>query len=101
MAAIGRFQKGDDIFHAKIVDGEIYLSPQEASTVLGISYKTLQRWVEAGEASTWVGTNGNRRRKSRRVNIEVRYTPTGYRLYNQKSIQRLHESLAAATFSNS
>src|SRR5260221_5538911 len=24
MAAIGRFQKGDDIFHAKAVDGEIY-----------------------------------------------------------------------------
>jgi 2-keto-4-pentenoate hydratase/2-oxohepta-3-ene-1,7-dioic acid hydratase in catechol pathway len=24
MAAIGRFQKGDDIFHAKVVDGEIY-----------------------------------------------------------------------------
>ena len=24
MAAIGRFQKGDDIFYAKVVDGEIY-----------------------------------------------------------------------------
>jgi 2-keto-4-pentenoate hydratase/2-oxohepta-3-ene-1,7-dioic acid hydratase in catechol pathway len=24
MAAIGRFQKGDDIFHAKVVDGEIF-----------------------------------------------------------------------------
>ena len=24
MAAIGRFQKGDAIFHAKVVDGEIY-----------------------------------------------------------------------------
>src|SRR6185437_17150265 len=24
MAAIGRFQKGDDIFHAKVVDGELY-----------------------------------------------------------------------------
>lgn len=24
MAAIGRFQKGDDIFHAKVVDGEVY-----------------------------------------------------------------------------
>jgi 2-keto-4-pentenoate hydratase/2-oxohepta-3-ene-1,7-dioic acid hydratase in catechol pathway len=24
MAAIGRFQKGDEIFHAKVVDGEIY-----------------------------------------------------------------------------
>ncbi|MGH7972782.1 MAG: fumarylacetoacetate hydrolase family protein, partial [Limisphaerales bacterium] len=24
MAAIGRFQKGDDIFYAKVVDGEIF-----------------------------------------------------------------------------
>ena len=24
MAAIGRFQKGDDIFHAKVVDGEVF-----------------------------------------------------------------------------
>jgi hypothetical protein len=24
MAAIGRFQKGDEIFYAKVVDGEIY-----------------------------------------------------------------------------
>ncbi len=24
MAAIGRFQKGDEIFHAKVVDGEIF-----------------------------------------------------------------------------
>ena len=24
MAAIGRFQKGDEIFHAKVIDGELY-----------------------------------------------------------------------------
>jgi hypothetical protein len=24
MAAIGRFQKGEEIFHAKVVDGEIF-----------------------------------------------------------------------------
>ena len=24
MAAIGRFQKGEDIFHAKVVDGKLY-----------------------------------------------------------------------------
>ena len=24
MAAIGRFQKGDEIFYAKVVDGELY-----------------------------------------------------------------------------
>ena len=24
MAAIGRFQKDDDIFHAKVVDGELF-----------------------------------------------------------------------------
>ena len=24
MAAIGRFQKGDDIFYAKVVDGELF-----------------------------------------------------------------------------
>ena len=24
MAAIGRFQKGDDVFHAKIVEGKLY-----------------------------------------------------------------------------
>ncbi|MBI5772821.1 MAG: hypothetical protein HZA89_03640, partial [Verrucomicrobia bacterium] len=24
MAAIGRFQKGDEIFHAKVVDGELF-----------------------------------------------------------------------------
>lgn len=80
----------------RMVDGEVYLSPLEASTMLGISYKTLQRWVEAGEVNAWVGTNGSRRREPRRINVKLRFTRTGYRLYNQKGIQELCESLATA-----
>jgi DNA-binding transcriptional MerR regulator len=81
----------------KLMDGEVYLSPLEASAMLGVSYKTLQRWVEAGAVNTWVGTNsGSRRRKRKPVKIEVRYTPTGYRFYKQKSIERLCEEFAAA-----
>ena len=80
----------------RIVDGEVYLSPLEASAMLGISYKTLQRWVETGTVNAWVGTHGSRRREVRPVDIEVRYTPTGYRLYKQKSIQRLCETFSAA-----
>lgn len=81
---------------ARIVDGEVYLSPIEASAILGVSYKTLQRWVEAGEVTAWVGTNGSRRRESRPVNVDVRYTPTGYRLYNQRNIQQLRDALNEA-----
>jgi len=81
----------------KLMDGEVYLSPLEASAKLGVSYKTLQRWVEAGVVNTWVGTNGNRRRELKPVKIEMRYTPTGYRLYKQKSIEQLCEDFASAS----
>lgn len=80
----------------KLMDGEVYLTPLEASAKLGVSYKTLQRWVEAGAVNTWVGTNGSRRRKLKPVKIDVRYTPTGYRFYRQKSIERLCEVFARA-----
>lgn len=80
----------------RIVDGEVYLSPFEASAMLGVSYKTLQRWVDKGSLNAWVGANGSRRRERRPVEIQVKYTPTGYRLYAEKSIRRLRETFADA-----
>jgi DNA-binding transcriptional MerR regulator len=77
----------------RIVDGEMYLSPLEASAMLGVSYKTLQRWATSGWLNAWVGTNGKRRREKREVNLDVHLTPTGYRLYGQKSLERLRASV--------
>lgn len=78
---------------AKLVDGELYLSPLEASSILKVSYKTLQRWAESGILTAWVGTNGSRRREQRPVQIEFLQTPTGFRLYRQSSIERLRDQL--------
>ena len=75
----------------KVVDGELYLSPQEASAQLQISYKTLQRWADAGERWIWVRGNGHREKQRLPVQLDVRYTPTGYRLYGQSSVLRLRE----------
>ncbi len=82
---------------ARMLDGELYLSPQEASQMLHVSYKTLQRWADAGVMNVWTGTNGSRARKQKRVRIDLRYTAAGYRLYRAKSIERLSKDLAAAS----
>jgi predicted site-specific integrase-resolvase len=74
---------------AKIIDGEVYLSPLEASALVNVSYKTLQRWAETGKISVWVGDNGSRKREKKRIKIDYITTPTGYRYYQQESIKRL------------
>lgn len=79
---------------AKIIDGDLYLSPVEASTLLRVSYKTLQRWAESGFVSAWVGTNGSRRRMRKRIKIDYLQTPTGYRYYRQKSIEKLSREVS-------
>jgi excisionase family DNA binding protein len=80
---------------AKIIDGTIYLSPTEASALLRISYKTLQRWAESGFINAWVKTNGSRHRKKKKVKIDYFQTPTGYRYYSQESILKLSAEVGA------
>ena len=80
---------------AKIIDGDLYLSPTEASAKLRISYKTLQRWAESGSINAWVGTNGSRRRRRKKVKIDYLQTPTGYRYYKQESIEKLSRAVCA------
>jgi DNA-binding transcriptional MerR regulator len=80
---------------AKIIDGDLYLSPMEASSLLRISYKTLQRWAESGIINAWVKSNGSRKRKEKKVKIEYLQTPTGYRYYKQESIERLSREVGA------
>jgi len=80
---------------AKIVNGDVYLSPLEASALLHISYKTLQRWAESGVMSVWVGNNGAKRKKQKRVKIDYLQTPTGYRYYSQTSIEKLSTQVRA------
>jgi len=70
-------------------DGEWYLSPAEASTLLQVSYKTLQRWAETKQISIWVGTNGSRKKIKKNVKIDFLQTPTGYRYYKRDSIEKL------------
>jgi hypothetical protein len=79
---------------AKVIDGDLYLSPMEASSLLRISYKTLQRWAESGFVNAWVGTNGSRRRTRKKVKIDYLQTPTGYRYYRQKSIEMLSKEVS-------
>jgi hypothetical protein len=78
---------------AKFIEGALYLSPLEASSALRISYKTLQRWAESGEITIWVGTNGSRKKKKKKLKINYFQTPTGYRYYRQDSIERLCRTL--------
>ena len=80
---------------AKIIDGDLYLSPMEASSLLRVSYKTLQRWAESGIIKAWVQSNGSRKRKEKKVKIEYLQTPTGYRYYKQKSIEQLSREVSA------
>jgi excisionase family DNA binding protein len=75
-------------------NGEWYLSPSEASALLQISYKTLQRWAEAKTINVWVG-NGTKRKVTRRVKIDFFQTPTGYRYYKRDSIERLRSQIVA------
>jgi DNA-binding transcriptional MerR regulator len=75
-------------------DGEWYLSPSEASAILQISYKTLQRWAEIGTISVWIG-NGTKKKVKKHVKIDVYQSPTGYRYYKRDSIERLASEIAA------
>ena len=83
-----------------VIEGATYLTPQEAGARLGISYRTLQRWADDKKRSLWVRTNGHRTKEVRPVELDVRFTPTGYRLYSELSIERLREdfNLAHAEF---
>jgi excisionase family DNA binding protein len=80
---------------AKIIDGALYLSPTEASALLRVSYKTLQRWAETGFINAWVETNGSRQRKKKKIKIDYFQTPTGYRYYKHDSIERLSREVTA------
>ena len=82
---------------AKIKDGVIYLSPTEASAMLQVSYKTLQRWAESGFINAWVDTNDGRQRRKKEIKIDYFQTPTGYRYYSQESIKKLFEEVSATT----
>jgi len=74
---------------ARFIEGELYLSPDEASAMLGVSYKTLQRWVEAGHAAYWKRINGKRKRAQRKISVTAKFTPTGYRIYKAADIKQL------------
>ena len=75
-------------------NGDWYLTPAEASALLHISYKTLQRWAEAKAPVTfWIG-NGTKKKVTRRVKIDFFKTPTGYRYYRRESIERLASQIA-------
>ena len=71
----------------KTFEGKKYLSPTEASAVLVVSPKTLQRWAEAGEIHHRV----KGRLEKKKIDIEVIKAPTGYRYYSAKSIEDLAE----------
>ncbi len=78
---------------AKIIDGEIYLSPMEASQILGISHKTLERWAEAGS----LPNRGSKNRARKKIALEVVRTATGYRYYKREGIQKLSQQLQNST----
>jgi excisionase family DNA binding protein len=77
-------------------DGEFFLSPQEASSILNVSYKTLQRWAENGERQVWVKEEKRRVKKKLPVEIDIRTTNAGHRLYSLSSIQHLSEVLKSS-----
>ena len=76
-------------------DGDWYLSPAEASALLQVSYKTLQRWAETNNVTVWVGDNGSKKKQTLRVKIDFFQTPTGYRFYKRDSIEKLALRIAA------
>jgi DNA-binding transcriptional MerR regulator len=78
---------------AKIINGEFYLSPMEASRELNVSYKTLERWAENGIRSAWENGESGRRREQKDIKVEYIKTPTGYRYYKLQSIQELSKQL--------
>ena len=75
---------------AKLMDdGELFLSPHEASSILKVSYKTLQRWTEQGERAVWINKDGHRTKEKLPVHIAVRTTNAGHRLYSHNGVQEL------------
>jgi hypothetical protein len=94
----------------RTINGEEFLSPQEAAQKLAISYKTLQRWSDNGGRWIWVrattngngnsGSNGNgsgpahgRTKEWRTVNLDVIVTRAGHRLYRRDTIEQLLSEL--------
>lgn len=77
----------------RFIDGEIYLSPGEAGAKIGVSHKTVMRWVEAGELKRWVMKDGKRVKVSHPVNIQPKYTFSGCRLYKESDIEKLIQEI--------
>lgn len=85
----------------KTINGVEFLTPQEAAEMLGVSYKTLQRWTDAGErwARILIKTNGNSPpryqlvKERRTVRVEFRFTRAGHRMYRRDSIDSLANQL--------
>jgi DNA-binding transcriptional MerR regulator len=85
---------------AKLMDdGEWFLLPHEASSMLKVSYKTLQRWTERGERHVWVRQDGHRTMQSLPVDIPVRTTDAGHRLYSLNGVQQLSRALQESRMS--
>jgi predicted site-specific integrase-resolvase len=88
----------------RTIDGEEFLSPQEAAQKLAISSKTLQRWADIGGRWAWYraasNSNGNgnsnghsRMKEWREVKLDVKFTRAGHRLYRRVSIESLLDEL--------
>lgn len=80
---------------ARIVENKIYLLPHEASAMLNVSYKTLERWAELKRRTIWAGTVGSRRRKHKPVKLDLMKVKGGRRYYEMNSIRRLARQLDA------
>lgn len=75
----------------KVIEGKIYLSPNEASQMLRVSYKTIQRWAESGKITLWIGEPGSKKRRHKRIRIKFEQMPTGYRYYARDSLLRVKD----------
>ncbi len=79
----------------KIINGKYYFTPNEAGTILGISYKTLQRWVERGGRPIKAKTKSRGgQHKVKKIKLECIVTPTGYHYYNGEQIETLASELS-------
>jgi len=100
MAAIGRFQKGEDIFYAKVVDGELYrlrgdvfgspsfdkkptpfkglrtLTPVAPSKIIAVGLNYADHAREGGNhcrKSRWFGSRPPRRSSQTGVRLRFRF----------------------------
>ncbi len=84
----------------RTIDGEEFLAPQEAASKLDVSYKTLQRWSDIGGRWAWIRSHGNgngnghrRTKEWREVQLDVKFTRAGHRLYRREDIESLLKDL--------